>query len=264
MPYLALFLIVFILLVSIGLKWQINRKILIAWTLFMAIVGCTTVFWLSRLFPDSSAWLGVFVGACQAVVITIVVVLLRFYRDPERTPPLLERTIVSPADGTIVYIKDVKAGTFPFSVKGRNTIPLKEFIGTDFLESGGVQIGIGMNLLNVHVNRAPIKGKITMVKRIEGQFLSLKNINALLENERVSTIIDGEQIKVAVIQIASRLVRRIISYLPEGTQVEEAQRIGMIRFGSQVDLLIPHRVALKIVAKINGQVKAGVSILANY
>jgi phosphatidylserine decarboxylase len=125
-------------------------------------------------------------------------------------------------------------------------------------------IGIDMNILNVHVNRSPIGGKIVLQKYIKGDFLSLRRPESETRNERVTTIIDNGQFKIAVIQIASRLVRRIVSYSKEGDIVAIGQRIGMIAFGSQVDAVIPQLENLKIAVKPGDRVRAGVSILARH
>jgi phosphatidylserine decarboxylase len=121
-----------------------------------------------------------------------------------------------------------------------------------------------MNILNVHVNRSPIDGKIVLQKYIKGSFLSLRRPEAETCNERVTTIIDNGQFKIAMIQIASRLVRRIVSYLKEGDMVAIGQRIGMIAFGSQVDVAIPQLENLKITVKPGDRVRAGVSIVARH
>jgi len=128
----------------------------------------------------------------------------------------------------------------------------------------GVLIGIAMNFLNVHVNRSPLSGTIRTIHRIPGEFRSLKHLPSLLENERVCTLIEGEQITVCVVQIASRLVRRITSYLNEGDFCAAGQRIGMIKFGSQVDLLIPHSEDLKVLVQPGVQLKAGETVIADY
>ena len=97
-----------------------------------------------------------------------------------------------------------------------------------------------------------------------GKFRSLKKIDSLLKNERVCTILKGDEIEIAIIQIASRLVRRIVPFIKEGENVEISQRIGMIRFGSQVDILLQNNENTKIMAKVKDIVKAGTSVIAEY
>ena len=96
------------------------------------------------------------------------------------------------------------------------------------------------------------------------QFISLKKEQATVKNERLTTVIEQGHFKVGVVQIASRLVRRIQSYLEEGQSVECGQRLGMIRFGSQVDLIIPNIKNLNIRVRLGEDVKAGVSVIAQY
>ncbi len=194
----------------------------------------------------------------------IIVILLRFYRDPDRIPPHGENHIVSPADGKVMYIKEVQQGKVPLSVKGGRQFELVELTRTNLIEKPAYLIGIEMSILDVHVNRAPIQGKIVMQKRINGDFISLKEPEAVLRNSRLTTVIENGSVRIAVIQIASRLVRLIASYVKPGDELSLGQRLGMIKFGSQVDLLIPHIKSLKIEVKAGDGVKAGVSIVAQY
>ena len=121
-----------------------------------------------------------------------------------------------------------------------------------------------MNFLNVHVNRTPLSGTIRKIRRIPGEFRSLKHLSSLLENERVCTLIDGKDISICVVQIASRLVRRITSYFQENDACRIGDRIGMIRFGSQVDLLIPETAGLKVLVKVGDEINAGETVVARY
>ena len=184
-----------------------------------------------------------------------------FFRDPERDPPQREELIVSPADGTVVYIKEVEDGKFPFAVKNNNTIPLTEFTREELIPDRGIQIGIAMNYLNVHVNRSPIRGVVRMVQAVPGKFASLKHLQSLLENERALLVFENENLKVGIVQIASRLVRRIVSYVDEGQEVEQGKRVGMIKFGSQVDVLLAHRDDLEIHVEVGQEVTAGETVL---
>jgi phosphatidylserine decarboxylase len=187
--------------------------------------------------------------------------LFFFFRDPERHPPADSGVIVSPADGTVIYVKEIERGNFPFAVKNNNPIPLAEFSRENLIPDRGIQIGIAMNYLNVHVNRSPIAGVVKMLLPIHGKFLSLKHIHALLENERTLMVFENVNLKVGIVQIASRLVRRIVPYVQEGQTVAQGQRIGMIKFGSQVDLLIPYRADLKVQVHVGDQLVAGESVV---
>jgi phosphatidylserine decarboxylase len=185
-----------------------------------------------------------------------------FFRDPERTPPQKEGIIVAPADGKIKYIKEINAGEVPVSIKGDRKATLTEFAKTDILENEGWLVGIVMSIIDVHKNRAPLSGKITLAKYTPGKFVSLKSAEGLTNNERNTIIIEGEKIKIGVVQIASRLVRRIVSYVKEGDTVKIGGRIGMIKFSSQTDLIIPKH--CRVLVKEGEQVYGGVTVIAEF
>jgi phosphatidylserine decarboxylase len=166
---------------------------------------------------------------------------------------------MSPADGTVIYVKEIHSSRFPFAVKNGNEIPLKEFTTVDLIPDRGIHIGIAMNYLNVHVNRSPIAGTISMLKPIPGLFASLKHIESLLENERVLMVFENDNLKVGIVQIASRLVRRIVPFVKAGQVVQQGDRVGRITFGSQVDLLVPYQENLKVCVKVGDEVSAGTS-----
>ena len=229
----------------------------------MTILGLAILFLLERSFPESGILLKLVVSTFVPVLISVLATAYLFFRDPERIPPQKKDIILSPADGKIIYIKEILNGDFPMAVKGKNKIPLSEFTGEDFLSGRGIQIGIEMTYIHVHVNRSPVDGEVVKIKRLPGQFNSLKHLSSLLENERVFTQINSEKIKLGVVQIASRLVRRIESYKKVNEKVLIGERIGIIKFGSQVDLIID-KPDIKIITKVGDEVKAGLSILAEY
>jgi phosphatidylserine decarboxylase len=193
-----------------------------------------------------------------------MLLMWRFFRDPERESPVIDNVIVSPADGKIIYIKRSEDGQVPFSEKNGRKYPLSQFFQTDVLPGKGTLIGISMNFLDVHVNRAPMGGTIEAIRHIRGKFLSLRKEDAIVENERQLTVIDSGRFRVGVVQIASRLVRKIVTYAKEGQEVRRGQRIGMIRFGSQVDLYIPDTCPTRVNVTVGQKVKAGLSVLAAY
>ena len=191
-------------------------------------------------------------------------VLYRFFRDPDRRPPDNQGAIVSPADGEVVYVREARGGVLPVSTKLGREYQLDELTKTPLATDDAVVIGIAMSFLDVHVNRAPISGRVTVLRRFPGLFGSLRRPEMLFENERATVVIERGDIQIAVVQIASRLVRRIVAYVQEGDDVVAGQRIGMIRFGSQVDLVVPLRAGLRLFAKPGGRVAAGETILATY
>jgi phosphatidylserine decarboxylase len=251
----------FLILVPMGKKWELDPKVvlpaafiigLMSWALSMILVS-----YLDPSFPSL-----VIFQLITIVTIAALMLLWRFYRDPERTAPEKENAIVSPADGKIIYIKEIEEGIVPFSEKKGRRIFLKEFLHSDILGRRGTLIGIAMNFLDVHVNRAPIGGVIKQVERIKGRFVSLKQETAVVVNERVFCAIENPHLKVGIVQIASRLVRRIVPYVREGEEVGKGDRIGLIRFGSQVDLLLPRHEHVEILVRPGDKVKAGESIIA--
>jgi len=258
--YSALLISFFVVLIR---KWEINPRVSIPWTFLMAGVGVSILFVSDKILPDLNVLLRLVFATIIPLTISFLTVAYFFLRDPERTPPKKDNIILSPADGKVIYINEINKGDFPMAVKGKNKIPLSEFTGENFISGRGIQIGIAMSFIHVHVNRSPIEGKISKIRRVPGEFKSLKHINSLLENERVFTQINSEKIKIGIVQIASRLVRRIDSYKKETDNVEMGERIGIIKFGSQVDILIDNP-DIKINTKLGDEVKAGLSILAEY
>ena len=119
-----------------------------------------------------------------------------------------------------------------------------------------------MTPLDVHKNCAPVEGKIVLNKHFDGEFLSLKHEEALRRNQRNTIVIDNPRGKVGVVQTASRLVRRIVTYKKENDTVSKGEWYGMIKFGSQVDLIIP--ASCKVMAAIGQQVYARKTLIAKW
>ncbi len=255
-------IVAFLIVVPLALKWEINLKYaFVGAFLFGGFTGTIlSLDFLQRSFRFP--WL-ILVEITLILLLIALSIAFFFYRDPERNSPQREGVIVSPADGKVLYVKEIRNGEVPFSKKKGRKFKLEELTKVDFLKNTmAYQIGIGMNFLNVHVNRAPISGQVVFLKHIPGKFLSLKREEAVLVNERVTISIENSTFKVAVVQIASRLVRRIVPYVREGQRVSRGERIGIIKFGSQVDLLLPELPGLKICVKPGDEVIAGVSIVA--
>ena len=264
MIYIAFFLVLVFLLIALAFKWELYMNIAIPWSVLMGVLACLTLYLINESSFHLHTIIKLMIGAFQAVFLSVIAILILFFRDPERIPPEEDRVILSPADGRVKYVKKIQNGEFPFALKGKKPIPLTELTEMEIIEDSGIQIGIVLNLMDIHVNRSPINGTISFLKRIPGKFRSLKKISSLLENERAIAIVKGDTIKIGLVLIASRLVRRISIYLNEGEDIHIGQRIGMIRFGSQVEILIPNKSTLRINAKPGEKVKAGISILATY
>jgi phosphatidylserine decarboxylase len=252
-----------LILVPIAYKWELNLKVVSISGLMIGLLAGSIIYVIETCFYISL--ISKLIGCLILIVsISASALLFRFYRDPDRVPPEMKNIILSPADGTIKYIKPIEKGQIPFSSKGKEKMRLSAPL-MDILENEqGYLIGILMTYLDVHVTRAPIKGKLTYFKHIHGQFRSLKREDAPYKNERVIEIIKSDRFEIGLIQIASRLVRRIVTYSKAGDELALGQRIGMITFGSQVDVILPKLQGLEIKAGIGEQVYAGLTIIAEF
>jgi phosphatidylserine decarboxylase len=247
--------------VALAWKWQLGvRRTSIAIVL-VAAAGAAIVTLL-----DGAVGLHALLAAALVFGFTVVVaaasVAYRFYRDPERVVPQDEGAIVSPADGEVLYVRESRGGALPVVSKLGRDYTLEELTRTPLASEDAVVIGIGLSFLDVHVNRAPVGGRIALQRRFPGRFGSLRRPEMVFENERATLVIERDGLEVAVVMIASRLVRRIVTYLSEGDRVAAGQRIGMIRFGSQVDLVLPVREDLRVDVRSGDRVVAGESIVA--
>jgi phosphatidylserine decarboxylase len=188
-----------------------------------------------------------------------------FYRDPERIPPDLPNVILAPADGRICYIKYIKSGEVNFSRKNRRQINLSDMLKNDIdTREDYILIGIQMSFFNVHYQRAPIDGIVYDQKYIPGKFLDLRTTRKILEfeGERNITYVKShnEKFIAIIIQIASNSVRKIVSHVKINDTVKKGDKIGLIKFGSQVDLIIPaNNVTLQVAEK--AKLKAGETII---
>jgi phosphatidylserine decarboxylase len=250
-----------LLLVPLSLKWQLPQRTV--WTWAVLLGASTGALWAALLGEVTQGWTWALAQTASVLVISGLAAAVMFFRDPDRDPPLTPDVIVSPADGQVVYVRSFSRGCAPPIEKQGRALEVGELARVDVGDEGHL-IGIGMHLLNVHVNRAPVAGRVATLLHVPGRFESLRREGATAVNERFTTTIDGERGPVFVVQIASRLVRRIVSYLDEGQDIARGQRIGMIKFGSQVDVVIPANEGIEILAKPGDVVQAGVSVIARY
>jgi len=165
----------------------------------------------------------------------LLLFLLNFFRDPERRIPD-GPVLVSPADGRVMAVRPA-AG-----------------------DAGEPFVSIFMNPLDVHVNRAPLAGTIVQYQYFRGRFKPAFEESAGMENERNMIVIQGDRCQVRLSQIAGILARRIVFRKKVGDVVRTGERIGMIRFGSRVDLWLPREA--RVVVRAGQKVKAGNTILA--
>jgi phosphatidylserine decarboxylase len=251
-----------VLAIPLAWKWELGVARCAAWVAGFAAIGAAGVAALDAAIglPEAVAALAV---AAVALALAAAAVLWRFYRDPERTPPPGEGAVVSPADGVVVYVRRSTAGALPVATKQGRAYALHELVRTPLKSDDATVVGIALSFLDVHVNRAPIAGAVTAQRRHPGRFASLKDPAAVFENERSTTVLDAPGLQVAVVLIASRLVRRIVGYVREGESVALGQRIGVIRFGSQVDLVLPDRDDVQVTVRPGQRVVAGETVVAN-
>lgn len=172
----------------------------------------------------------------------LIIFTLNFFRDPDRTVPNKSNIVVSPADGRVLFVKDV--------------------LDDKFINGKAKLVSIFMSPLNVHVNRIPITGKVEYVKYIQGEYLAAFEDKASERNERNEIGITSPGGKVFFTQIAGFVARRIVSDLKVGDSVSIGNRFGMIKFGSRVDIIVPEQWQVKV--KKDDNVTAGETILFEY
>jgi phosphatidylserine decarboxylase len=157
-----------------------------------------------------------------------------FFRDPIRTTPRGDKFIVAPADGLITMIAQVP--------------PPPELRGADGMTDGEyTRVSIFMSVFDVHINRSPISGRIRRIAYVPGKFVNADLDKASEDNERQHFLVESaEGLRIGFTQIAGLVARRIMSFVKEGDAVESGQRIGLIRFGSRVDVYLPAGVAPRV------------------
>jgi phosphatidylserine decarboxylase len=175
------------------------------------------------------------------VVATVVYILIiQFFRYPQRTVNQNENVILSPADGKICVIK--------------------ETIENEYLKTKCLQVSIFMSPTNVHINWIPVPGEVTYMKHKDGEFYAAFKDKSAEENERTTTAVkmtDGREIVMS--QVAGAMARRIINYVKVGDSVDQSTELGFIRFGSRVDLYLPLDTQLQV--KINDKVKGSQTVI---
>ncbi len=250
-----------ILLLPLAYKWELDlQKVIVGGLAVGFVAGCVTDL-LSAVFVMGLGRRLVSL-ATLILVISFVTLFFYFFRDSERVPPDKKDIVVAPADGTIKYIKRIEQGAVPVSSKGHESVPLAGPLMEVLPARQGYLVGIAMTFLDVHVTRSPIPGLLTFMEHIDGSFFSLKKSDAPYRNERSIQVIKNGELGLGLIHIASRLVRRIDSYVSPGDELKLGQKIGMIRFGSQVDVVIPDGENLRMDVNVGDRVFAGVSIIA--
>jgi phosphatidylserine decarboxylase len=170
--------------------------------------------------------------------ILLAAFFLWFFRDPERTIPPGAGLIVSPGDGVVTETVSINTPDGPRQ-----------------------RISIFLSVFDVHVNRSPIGGVITSVRYQKGLYLNAMNPDSAVRNEQNVVTVRGEGFEVTFKQIAGLIARRIVFNFAEGQQIARGQRVGLIKFGSRVDVIVPSTAKLRV--KVGERVKGGASILAS-
>ncbi|MBN1900414.1 phosphatidylserine decarboxylase family protein [Candidatus Sumerlaeota bacterium] len=165
---------------------------------------------------------------------------LYFFRDPTRIPPEGEGNVVSPADGKVDTIEVVDYAGFP--------------------DGKAIKVGIFLSIFDVHINRAPLKGRVAEMKYQHGSFLNAMNKDSSFQNENNLIVFETEQGPIQVKQIAGMIARRIICSLKQGENVERGEKIGLICFGSRTEIFLPTGAQLNVSCGM--KVYGGTSILA--
>jgi phosphatidylserine decarboxylase len=249
--------------IPLALKWELELKYVAPAGVINGFLAGVVLNLLSIFFTIGFT-AKLIIATFLVIVFSGVLLLIRFYRDPERVPPCHENIIVSPADGIIKYIKRVGADMQTCSSKGNESVVLASPFTDILTYRGGHLIGIGMSFLDVHVTRAPMNGRVAYSEHVSGSFLSLKRPDAVYRNERLNQIFENDCYAIGLIHIASRLVRAIVCYANEGEWMSIGQKIGMIKFGSQVDVLLPDAEGLRLDVRVGQKLLAGETIIAKF
>ncbi|TCD14283.1 phosphatidylserine decarboxylase [Oricola cellulosilytica] len=168
-----------------------------------------------------------------------------FFRDPQRVTPVDDDLVISAADGVISSIGPV-------------TPPQELGLG----DEERMRISVFMNVFSVHINRAPVRGKVTRIAYRPGKFVNADLDKASAENERNGLVIDSPHGPVGVVQVAGLVARRILCWTKEGEDLSVGERFGMIRFGSRVDIYLPPEAVVRV--SIGQTAIAGETVMADY
>jgi phosphatidylserine decarboxylase len=173
------------------------------------------------------------------VLVCLALFVFSFFRDPDRVIPAEPGAIVSPGDGRVVVVTDEEDAGRP-----------------------GKRISIFLAVWNVHVNRAPAAGVITRMEYRPGKFLAAMRERASMENEQNVFTLSTDAGEMVFKQIAGLIARRVVSWKQEGERVARGERIGLVRFGSRVDVWVPKDA--EILVRVGENVKGGSSVLASW
>lgn len=185
------------------------------------------------LIAAALAFFGYWIAAVLSLAVAAFMVF--FFRNPKRTIPEDPGLVVSAADGRVTRIEETESG---------------------------ILVSVFLSPLDVHVNRSPIAGTVTGIRKFKGRKRPATSNSASSTNERNELVIKGEDLTVVCTQIVGILARRIVCWPREGDRLERGELFGLIRFGSRTDLLLPNHVS--ILVEVGDRVKGGETIIARY
>ena len=178
----------------------------------------------------------------QITALILLILVLQFFRNPNRTTPKNEKLLIAPVDGKVVIVEEV--------------------FEKEYFKDKRLQVSIFMSPLNVHVTRYTMSGVVNFSKYHPGKYLVAWHPKSSELNERTTIVLENETFgEVLYRQIAGAVARRIVNYAEEGTQVTQGEDAGFIKFGSRVDLFLP--LGTPIDVKVNDVVKGGVQTIAH-
>jgi phosphatidylserine decarboxylase len=170
------------------------------------------------------------------------VLVVQFFRNPSRNTPQGEGLIIAPADGKVVVIEEVEE--------------------PEYFKDKRKQVSIFMSPVNVHVNRAPVTGKVLYYKYFKGKYLVAWHPKSSTENERTTVVMEENGKQVLFRQIAGALARRIVCYVKPGVELNRGDEYGFIKFGSRIDLYLP--LDTEILVDLNQKTVGGETIIAKW
>ena len=182
------------------------------------------------------------------LLVGLTIWVASFFRDPVRTTPRGDKLIIAPADGLVTMIARVPP---PAELRGSEGLPDGEY----------TRVSIFMSVFDVHINRSPITGRVKRIAYVPGKFVNADLDKASEDNERQHFLVEASDgLRIGFTQIAGLVARRILSFVREGDLVEAGQRVGLIRFGSRVDVYLPAGTSPKVL--LGQRAIAGETILA--
>lgn len=210
--------------------------------LFLIVLALGLLFLIQYRFPD---FIGYIIMALTAFAAIVFLFSFWFFRDPDRFIDMEtenDKAIISPADGKVIKVEN--------------------FLDEEYRMEESQIVSIFMNVFDVHVNRYPVKGKVEYVNYKKGKFLAAWNDKASEFNEQSVIGIKSGNNMITVKQIAGLVAKRIVCFADVGDEVEQGQKLGLIKFGSRVDLILPINCDLKV--KVGDRVKAGETVLGEF